>query len=155
MTEIAQHYDEGKPPLALLPPAGLREVAKVMAYGARKYGQWNWRKGNTYLNFCNSALRHIYAHLDEETVDPESECLHLAHAACNLLFMLQWMTDGNVTDDRYHRFPLGCAAPDAPEIPPWKLSRVAPGEEYPEPTSEYDLEESRNEQEKMNRESGW
>jgi hypothetical protein len=99
--EIAQHLDEGKPPLALLPPAMVIGVAQVMAYGAKKYDLHNWRKGSTVNTFLGSALRHIVAYLDGENLDPESGVAHLAHAATNIGFVLQWIADGKLVDDRY------------------------------------------------------
>src|SRR6478752_108298 len=75
----AQTFDSGKPPLAMLPIAGIRAVANVQAYGNQKYKDWDdWRKGMESRRILSCALRHIYAHLDGETLDPESKQPHLA-----------------------------------------------------------------------------
>jgi len=36
-------FDEGKAPLALIPPEALLEIAEVFGFGAEKYGVNNWR----------------------------------------------------------------------------------------------------------------
>lgn len=106
----AEHKSNGKPPLALLPRAGLEGVAKVMAFGAQKYDMHNWRKGSDDIEFLNSTLRHIYKYLDGEDLDDESGEHHLSHAACDILFILQWIKDGILDDKRYKR-TLNSATP--------------------------------------------
>jgi hypothetical protein len=104
MTDKALTYDDGKPALAMIPPALLIQVAKVQAYGHRKYGDYtNYRKGMEATRQLSCVLRHIYKHLDGEDIDPESGELHLAHAATRLGFFLQNMADGTLIDDRYKR----------------------------------------------------
>jgi hypothetical protein len=102
----ARTNDENKPPLALLPPEGLRAVARVQAYGSRKYGDWNnYRKGMEVSRNCSCAMRHILAFMDGFDLDNESHICHLAHAACRLMFAIQNIHDGVIIDDRYKREP--------------------------------------------------
>lgn len=97
-------HDDGKPPLAYLPTAAIREEAKVQAYGHKKYGDfWNYRKGMEIGRNLSCALRHIYAFMDGEDQDPESGCSHLAHARCRLGFVLQNLHDGTAIDDRFKK----------------------------------------------------
>lgn len=97
-------FDDGKAPLASLPPAGLTAVARVQAHGKRKYGDdQNYRKGMEATRQMSCALRHIYAWLDGETLDKESGESHLAHATARLLFCLQNQADGTLIDDRHKR----------------------------------------------------
>lgn len=101
---IALTYDDGKPPLANLPPEGMRAVARVQAYGHLKYGQYhNYRKGLEISRNASCAMRHIMAVMDGEDLDPESGEHHFAHAACRLMFVLQNIRDGTMIDDRYKR----------------------------------------------------
>lgn len=94
--------DGNKLPLALLPTAGLRAVAEVQLYGAKKYGDWhNYRKGMEVTRNLSCALRHIYAYLDGEDSDPESGHPHLGHAACRVMFVLQNIHDGTAIDNRF------------------------------------------------------
>lgn len=103
VSEKAATYDEGKPPLAYLPWAGIDEVAMVQAYGHKKYKDYNnYRKGMEVGRNLSCAIRHIRAYMEGEDMDPESGRNHLAHAACRLLFVLQNIKDGKAIDDRYH-----------------------------------------------------
>jgi len=74
-------FDSEKPKMHLLPPKALLEVAKVLTFGAEKYGEENWREV--------ADLRHSFSHLDGEKLDQETNYSHLAHAICCLLFKLE------------------------------------------------------------------
>ncbi len=101
---IAKTNDEGKPPLANLPWAGIREVAMVQAYGHSKYKDFNnYRKGLEVSRNLSCAIRHISDFMDGHDLDSESGRNHLAHAACRLLFVLQNLNDGVAIDDRYKK----------------------------------------------------
>ena len=83
-------YDSAKPRMNLLPPKAIIEVSKVLTFGAEKYDAENWRKLDDLQNrYTAGALRHIFAHMDGEELDPESGTSHLAHALCCLLFKLE------------------------------------------------------------------
>ena len=43
-------FDKEKPPMALIPPEPLYEVADVFRFGAEKYGMNNWRDDVTKQN---------------------------------------------------------------------------------------------------------
>ena len=100
----AKTYDDGKPPLAYLPWAGIDEVAQVQAYGHKKYKDFNnYRKGMEIGRNLSCAIRHIRAFMEGEDLDKESGRNHLAHACCRLLFTLQNIHDGTATDDRFKK----------------------------------------------------
>ena len=83
-------YDSAKPKMNLLPPKAILEVAKVLTFGAEKYDAENWRKLDDLQNrYTAGALRHIFAHMDGEELDSETNLSHLAHAMCCLLFKLE------------------------------------------------------------------
>lgn len=65
--------------LDLVPPLALLDVAKVLSYGAVKYGVDNWR-GIPVEDHLNHALVHIYAYLSGDTQDN-----HLGHATCRMM----------------------------------------------------------------------
>lgn len=97
-------YDDQKPPLAMLPPEGMRAVARAQAYGHRKYGSFhNFRKGLEASRLANCIVRHVMAWMDGEDLDPESGEHHLAHAATRAMFALQNIKDGTLIDDRYKK----------------------------------------------------
>jgi hypothetical protein len=83
-------FDSEKPKMYLLPPKALIEVSKVLTFGAEKYDEENWRKLDNLQNrYTGGALRHLFAHMDGELNDPETNYSHLAHAICCLLFKLE------------------------------------------------------------------
>lgn len=100
----AKTYDDGKPPLANLPPAGMVGVAKVQAYGHKKYKDFNnYRKGMEASRQCSCIIRHVMAYMNGEDLDPESGESHIAHAATRCMFLLQNIHDKVVIDDRYKK----------------------------------------------------
>lgn len=82
-------FDDGKDRWDLVPWKGLRDVVRVISYGANKYGDDNWRQvPNGRNRYSAAAMRHFTAWRLGEDVDPESGLPHLAHACCSLLFLL-------------------------------------------------------------------
>lgn len=85
----AVRYNQDKTRFDLIPSCFIREIAEVFTFGAKKYSPNNW-KGFTpeqQEEIKASLLRHIYAYLEGEELDPESGLSHLAHAGCNLAFL--------------------------------------------------------------------
>lgn len=64
----------------LIPPQPLFQVAVVLAEGAVKYGEDNWKLIPTN-DHISHALAHLFAYLAGDTSDS-----HLSHAACRVLF---------------------------------------------------------------------
>lgn len=58
-----------------------------MTYGAEKYEPNNWQKVDKHRYYA-AMMRHMVAELKGEDCDQESGLLHLAHMACNALFLL-------------------------------------------------------------------
>ena len=68
-----------------------------MEFGAKKYGDENWKQGfDDNKRVLAAALRHIYQFLDGERVDPESGLNHLEHAITNLAFALHYIKQGKL-----------------------------------------------------------
>ena len=87
--------DDGKPRWDLLPFAEAEEVVKVLTYGARRYGDHNWRQVDNAPNrYLAAALRHISAHRQGAPLDYESGLPHLAHAVASLLFIMALEREG-------------------------------------------------------------
>jgi hypothetical protein len=98
----AKHFDQDKLQLQwILSMEGLDDVAKVGAYGAKKYGQSNWRGGSEYMRYLGSCIRHLSAYIRGRNLDDESGLPHLAHCAYNCLILLTWAKKGSGKDDRY------------------------------------------------------
>ncbi len=78
----------GKLRWTLLPINALREVVKVLEYGATKYKEKdNWKKVNKDL-YKDALWRHWVAYQLGEKNDPETGLSHLAHLLCDGLFLL-------------------------------------------------------------------
>ena len=74
----------------LLPSDALAEVTRVLTIGADKHGAYDWEKGYPWHVYFSKTLRHLFKWWGGEENDTESGCSHLAHAACNILFLLAW-----------------------------------------------------------------
>lgn len=98
---MATHLDVDKPRLELLPAAALTEWARAMTFGARKYGDHNWRKGMAWTRVVGSLSRHLTAFMAGENQDPESGVNHMAHVMCNAAFLLHYEQHHKELDDRY------------------------------------------------------
>ena len=55
---------EGKGRFDLLSPITLKRLAVHMENGARKYEARNWERGQPLCTYFDSAIRHLYAHLE-------------------------------------------------------------------------------------------
>lgn len=93
---------ENKPRMALVPHALIWGCAKVLTYGAKKYAAHNWRRGMRWGECADALLRHFFAWLEGEDVDPESGLSHLAHCSANLAFLMHMETNPEyaLMDDR-------------------------------------------------------
>lgn len=99
--QAAIKYDDGKAPIGLVSTLWIVGVSEVLGFGAKKYAANNWRKGFNTVRLLSAALRHIFAFLGGEDLDPESGLCHLDHASCMLMFASElWRTRKDL-DDRY------------------------------------------------------
>lgn len=97
-------FDTGKPRMSLIPNLALKEIAKVLTFGAKKYDSHNWRKGLNYSRVMDALLRHLGEFMDGENLDPETGLSHIAHAACNAIFLLTFILEERTDlDDRFLR----------------------------------------------------
>lgn len=84
--------DTGKRRYSLLPSEALATVVDVLGYGAKKYGDYNWRGVTPHERYYDAAVRHLEAWREGEWLD-ESGLPHLAHAACSILLLLALQQD--------------------------------------------------------------
>ena len=97
----AMKFDGDKLPVNLLSTEALNQTAAVLKFGADKYHAHNWRDGFAWSRPLAAAMRHIMAFNDGEDLDPESGLSHLAHAACCIMFLLEFEKTHPELDDRY------------------------------------------------------
>lgn len=93
--------DTGKLPLDLLDPLALEGLAAVLQFGAIKYASHNWRGGISYSRVLAALLRHTFAILRGEYIDPESGLPHIDHVGCCWMFLSNFMKTRPDLDDLY------------------------------------------------------
>lgn len=79
--------DRGKPKISMVPLDAVAEIAKVMEFGATKYGVDNWKNVDV-VRYQDALLRHMMAIQNGEEFDVDSDLSHEAHLACNAIFIL-------------------------------------------------------------------
>lgn len=101
-------FDADKLRLDLLPIRPLEAIGEVLTFGAKKYSERNWEKGFSWSRPFGACLRHLFAFWRGEKYDPETGLPHLAHAACCVLFLLEFSEySGAGKDDRPVSYPPG------------------------------------------------
>jgi len=79
-------------------------LARVMAFGAAKYNEGNWKLGGKPdAEYLDSGMRHLNQFLNGETHDQDSACHHLGHAIWNFCALLEINYAGDApTADNYN-----------------------------------------------------
>ena len=98
----ALRFDEGKPPIHLIPTEGILGLASVYAKGAAKYAPRNWEKGMDWCRCYNSLMRHALAWMSGQDTDPETGLPHMAQVAWNAIAILTYAERKIGKDDRPH-----------------------------------------------------
>lgn len=93
-------YDDHKTRYDLLPPEALEQWARVLTYGASKYGDRNWEEGIVWSRVFAAAQRHLWAWWNGEDLDDETGLSHLAHAMCCVGFLLHFTRHRSDLDNR-------------------------------------------------------
>jgi len=99
--EQAMRFNTDKAPISMVPSSLIKETAKVMGFGAAKYDRDNWKKGMPFTSVFDSLQRHLLAWNSGEDFDPESGLSHLAHASCNIAFLIEFTKTRPEFDDRH------------------------------------------------------
>lgn len=88
VTEVFRKDTLGKPRHSLIPSEAITALAEVLTFGADKYGEHNWKKCKNTSVYLDALERHLQAWRCGERLDKESGLPHLAHALCNLTFLV-------------------------------------------------------------------
>jgi len=93
---LGRKDDTGKLRWDLIPAEPLREIVKVLTFGAVKYAPDNWKHvQDARQRYYRALIGHIQDWREGEKNDKDSGCYHLAHAGCCLLFLLWFdLTEG-------------------------------------------------------------
>ena len=98
---------EPKPDMDLFPPEAMFEIAAVFTFGRTKHGAHDWRNSRIpWGTLMSKALRHCFAWLGGDDLDPESGHSHLAHACCDLMMLIGYIRNRDqarykTLDDRW------------------------------------------------------
>jgi predicted peroxiredoxin len=93
-------FSKGKRRMGLLPPRAIELVADVLTMGAKKYSPDNWAKAPSWSTYYDAMQRHLSSWWGGQDLDPESGKSHLAHAACCVLFLMEFERRKISVDDR-------------------------------------------------------
>lgn len=93
-------FDADKSRYDLIPPEIEEAIAKVLTFGAVKYGERNWELGMKWGRPYAALRRHMAAWWSGEDNDPETGMPHTWHAACCIAFIVAFEARGTGTDDR-------------------------------------------------------
>ena len=81
--------------------ADWEECAAVLAYGRKKYAEWNWCKGMPWSVPLGCAARHlVLGMIRYEPHDAESGLSHRGHFICNLMMLITFTRTYPEGDDR-------------------------------------------------------
>jgi hypothetical protein len=86
-TGAQRDIQEGKGRYDLLPATAIFAVARVFEEGAKKYESRNFEKGIPLSRYIDSALRHLFKHLEGHRDEP-----HMAQAGWNILAYIHTAT---------------------------------------------------------------
>lgn len=82
--------DDGKLRYDLNPVSAEYALASVLTFGARKYGDNNWREGIAYSRLIAASKRHFEKWRAGETYDEESGLPHLWHLLTDIAFLIEY-----------------------------------------------------------------
>ncbi len=92
---------DNKPRWELLPMDAVEKIVEVLTYGATKYADHNWKMVDGLNDRYYAALmRHLVASRNGEKTDADTGMSHLAHAACNAIFLLWNEINNGITDKK-------------------------------------------------------
>lgn len=81
-------FDQKKLRWDLVPFSSLEQIVRVLDFGANKYAANNWKRVRPKSRYRAALLRHINLWMQGERFDKETGIHHLAHAGCNIFFLL-------------------------------------------------------------------
>lgn len=81
-------------------------VIRVLEFGEKKYAKGNWAKGMSWSVCYSCTMSHLTKAFAGEENDEESGLTHLAHALCNIIFLLGYRDLYPEGDDRLPEFEV-------------------------------------------------
>ena len=99
-TEGGRKDDADKLRYDLIPAYPLARLAEVYTIGSRKYSDENWRKGISYKRIFGAMMRHAWAWMAGQTLDPNDGQHHLASVAWCAFALMEYEFTHKEFDDR-------------------------------------------------------
>jgi hypothetical protein len=93
--EEGRKFDQDKPRWELLPLQEIEEIVEVLTSGAKKYDDDNWKHVMPRSRYIGALYRHLKSWRTGEKKDPQTGKSHLAHAGCDLLFLMWFDNNDN------------------------------------------------------------
>lgn|SRR3990167_7643468 len=103
-SEEAKRFDNDKLRLDLIPPSTIEAIGKILTFGAKKYGDNNWKLGMDWSRCIASLKRHLHAFEKGIDFDEESGQLHMSHVLTNAAFLVEYYKIFPQGDDRNHHY---------------------------------------------------
>lgn len=97
----AQKFDSDKLRYDLVPPEAMEALASVLTYGAKKYSDRNWERGDLTERMFAALERHLWAWRAGESNDAESGMPHLSHALCCAAMLVAYEKRVALTDAKW------------------------------------------------------
>ena len=93
-------HDGAKPTPQYIDPIFVFEMSAGMAFGAHKYGAWNYIGGFKWTRLIGGIFRHMLLFSIGVDYDKESGISHLALAGCGINMLFTHWRSGKGIDDR-------------------------------------------------------
>jgi len=103
MSDKALRFNEGKLRFDLIAPEMDKALAEILSYGTIKYGDRNWEKKLSAMNYIASAKRHLNSWELGKDNDLESNLSHLKHLFCNIGMLITTLERHPEMDDRPYK----------------------------------------------------
>jgi len=101
--KVGNRFNDSKLRWRNFPLFLIRPLIEVGQQGEKKYGTFNFLKGQTVSNCLDSIMRHLdsFTDPDQDDNDSESKVTHLGHIAWNSLVAAYMIKTRPDLDDRY------------------------------------------------------
>lgn len=130
-TQEGVKFDQEKLPWHLTPWDALRAIVKVLAFGAKKYGDRNWEAGMDWHRLHRAAIGHLIDWWENEGPDSETGYSHLWHAGCCVLFLIAYELRGVGRDTRPKQRQNPPPPPGYKYVEGFDITKAPPGSIIP------------------------
>ncbi len=111
----AKRYNKGKSRVDLISTTAIIALGHALDFGARKYGEHNYKKGQEWSKPLASLLRHTFKFMDGEDLDFDPKCKKCIKKCCkehsglphcdlamsNCMMLCDYFRNHKKYDDRY------------------------------------------------------